>query len=287
MKLRILLATTAIAGLLAVPSLATANSWRDCYCYDPCYGSSFGSNWHAYGSGYGHMGYGDDYMSHRTAVAGYTSLNRHPSLASLDQMRIAEYNSIFSGMAYGSPRVAGYSSTSFTPWMDGGTWVTVNGQRIWATPSDFTWSNNRWVWADSPNAMIVFDDPRYQVTTREWSTPAFTTRTPMGTATFSPWTSGGTWATVNGQRVWVTENDFAWRNNRWVWTDDDSAVINFDDDRFNINSRDWGVSVDSDRFDVDSDRFDLDPDLDIDRLEVDPDRFNIDSDRLKIETDID
>jgi hypothetical protein len=218
----------------------------------------------------------DDYMAYwnhyPTAVAGYSMLNRHSSLSNLDNARIAEYKSIF-----GPGRVAGYTSTSFTPWMDGGTWVTVNGQHIWATPGDFTWSNNRWVWADSPNAMVVFDDPRYQVTVREWTTPSFTTRTQMGTATYSPWGDGGTWATVNGQRVWVTEDDFVWMNNRWVWSDDNSAVVVFDDDRVSLTSNDW----------INKDRLDLDPDLNVDRLEVDPDRFNIDEDRLQIETDID
>jgi hypothetical protein len=211
---------------------------------------------------------GKHYSSHyndRHAVAGYDAsmrddymaMGNSPSYArttaEVDAARIAEYNAIFGGSGYA---VAGYSSTRFSPWMQGGTWATVNGQHIWVRPSDFTWSNNRWVWAESPTANIVFDDPHYDYNNRYWYT----------TTTWSPWTEGGTWVNVNGQRVWASEDDFVWMNDRWVWADDNDAVVSFDDDRFKIDAQDWGINdikVDSERFDLDVDRekLDLDPDL--------------------------
>nr|MDQ3024355.1 hypothetical protein [bacterium] len=93
-----------------------------------------------------------------------------------------------------------------------------------------------------------------------------------------PWMDEGTWVNVNGERVWASQGDFVWMNNRWVWSDDTAATFRFEDDRFDVDRSDWGISVDNDRWDMDVDR---------DKIEIDPDRFNIDSDRLKIETDLD
>src|SRR5688500_621401 len=180
MRLRILLTSFAIAGLLAVPGMATADwDYDECCCL---YGYDYGSKWHAYDYGYGR----------RTAVAGYSSMDRHPSMRALDNARIAEYREAF-GMYGGGSRVAGY--TSWRPWMEGGTWVTVNGQRIWATPDDFVWSNNRWTWSDNPSATVMFEDPHYRVTNRTW----------YMTTTWNPWMDGGTWVTVNGDRIWASE----------------------------------------------------------------------------------
>jgi hypothetical protein len=213
-----LIAALAIAGLFTVPGLASAHS-DDCCCYEYDY-------------------YADDCCYYPYAVAGSRTLSR-------------------SSTAY---------ADGFDPWAEGGTWATVNGQHIWVTPSDFVWNDNRWVWRESPGAMLVFDDPRYQVRASEWYAPNM----------WTPWDRGGALVVVDGERVWATPDNFTWSDNRWVWTADPSARIRFYDDRFDVNNPDWGVSIDRDRLD-----------LDMDRLEVDPDRFNIDEDRLKIETDID
>jgi hypothetical protein len=186
MKATLLLA---LAVALALPGMASA---------DKCYSGHYGGDRH----------YAYDYdTDHRTAVAGYSAMNNSssnlPSTHQIDQARIAEYKSIFGSRGM----VAGYSGTSWRPWM-----------------------------------------------------------------------GGGAWATVNGERMWVTRDNFVWVNNRWVWADDNAADFYFEDNRFDINSADWGVSIDNDRFDLDVDR---------DKMDVDPDRFNIDEDRLKIETDID
>jgi hypothetical protein len=248
MKLSLgILALTVLSALIAVPAHADKCGYHSGYHYDTPRHAVAGYTYDMR----------DDYMGH-----GYTR-----SMAEVDAPRLAEYRSIFGGSGYA---VAGYSSTR-SPWMSGGTWVTVNGVRTWASPSDFVWKNDRWVWADDNVATVYFEDPRFNSTSRTWATA------------WSPWYEGGTWVNVNGQRVWASEDDFVWMNNRWVWAEDNNAVLRFDDDRFNVDAQDWGVNdltVDSDRFDmdVDRDRFDLD---------VDADRLNIDEDRLKIETDID
>jgi len=210
------------------------------------------------------MAYRDD----DTAVAGYTA-DMHDdygnmndrgysrSMADVDAARFAEYHSIFGD---GNYAVAGYTGT-WRPWTGGGTWVTVNGQRTWATPNDFTWMDNRWTWNEDNTASVMFEDPRFNVASRDW------------TMSWTPWNGGGTWVNVNGNRVWATPNDFVWSNNRWNWADDDTADVTFEDNRFDVNAQDWGVG------NINHDKFDLP--VSHDKLDVDTDKFKV-PDKLEI-----
>jgi hypothetical protein len=270
----LILSLCVLGALVALPVTASAN----CGCQSKC-GSKCGSyskcggkcgNYHAYGKcGTGsRMAYNYD---DRHAVAGYDETMRDDYVEmqggdmgygrarmDVDAARIAEYHNIFGG----GHAVAGYTG-SWRPWMAGGTWVTVNGNRVWATQDDFVWANNHWTWNDDNAATVYFEDPRFNMNSHSWS------------ATWSPWADGGTWVNVNGQRVWANEDDFVWAGDHWAWADDDNAVINFDDDRFNIDAQDWGVND----IDVDRDRFDLD--VDRDKLDLDTDTFKV-PDKLEI-----
>jgi len=275
MKLKLsLLAVTLLAMFVTLPTSASA-SWfhhsrnKCCGCQSRCNscdtcGSKCGS-YHAEGKcgvGTRSMAYnGDDKDNY--AVAGYNDTMRDDymgngtgysrSMAEVDAPRFAEYHQIYGD---GNTAVAGYSAT-WQPWMNGGTWVTVNGQRTWATPSDFTWTNNRWMWNQDNTASVMFEDPRFNVASRDW------------TMSWSPWASGGTWVNVNGQRVWATPNDFTWSNDQWTWNDDPAATVTFDDDRVSLTSSDW---INHDRFDLPVDRDKLD--LDTDKFQV-PDKLEI------------
>lgn len=278
-----LLALTMLALLMALPTTASA-SWfhrhhnRCCACQSSCdtCGSGKCGSYHAEakcGVGTRSMAYSGD-SNDNYAVAGYNDTMRGDnyngmddynngngysrSMADVDAARIAEYHNIYGdGNNYA---VAGYTR-NWRPWMNGGTYVTVNGQRMWATPNDFTWSNNRWTWNDDPSTTVMFEDPRFNVNSRDWS------------MSWSPWSNGGTYVNVNGQRVWATPNDFTWDNNRWTWNDDPTATVSFDDDRFDVNAQDWGVgNISHDKFDLPVDRNKLD--LDTDKLKT-PDKLEI------------
>jgi len=249
-----------LSALIALPAAANAN----CGCHSKC-GSKCGS-YHATskcGTGYrasgndnyAVAGYNDEMRDDYMAMQGGSGYSR--SMASVDAARIAEYHNIFGGPGYA---VAGYSGT-WQPWTSGGTWVTVNGQRTWAMRNDFMWMNNRWVWNDDNTASVMFEDPRFNVSSHDW------------TATWSPWNGGGTWVNVNGQRMWATQDDFVWAGEHWTWADDDTATVSFDDNRFNIDAQDWGVD------DINHDRFDLD--VDRDKLDLDTDTFKV-PDKLEI-----
>jgi len=274
-----LLALSVMGVLMSLPTTASA-SWfhrhhnRCCACQSSCNscGSKCGTSYHAEGKcgvGTRSMAYNYDNDNDRNAVAGYTSdmhndyMNTNNggmyghSTMDVDAARIAEYDNIFGG---GNHAVAGYTGT-WRPWTGGGTWVTVNGQRTWATPSDFTWQDNRWTWNDDNTASVMFEDPRFNVGSRDW------------TMSWSPWQGGGTWVNVNGQRVWATQNDFTWQGDRWGWNDDPTATVNFEDNRFDVNAQDWGVgNINHDKFDLDVDR---------DKLDLDTDQFKV-PDKLEI-----
>lgn len=181
MRTTLLLAALCALTLFTLPAVADAN----CGCHNKCGYSKCGAtkcgskcgSYHAYGKcGARTMAYGDS----QTAVAGYNDEMRDDylemrngkmsagympggNMRDIDQARIAEYHRIFGS----SPRMAGYTTT-WSPWNEGGTWVTVNGNRVWATEDDFVWSDGHWTWADDNDAMVTFDDDRFNIDAQDW-----------------------------------------------------------------------------------------------------------------------
>lgn len=74
----------------------------------------------------------------------------------VDAERFREYNMIF-GSGYGARY--GMSPDFGGPW--GGEtsgWVNIDGQRRWVSQDQLMWQNDRWIWRDSPNTEVWFDN---------------------------------------------------------------------------------------------------------------------------------